>query len=121
MFFMVKTFECLAETTAADLVKDFVPKGKLVFHDNLIITSVIVKAKVVAVLGWSFDLGRSEPKKEDFWVVLNLNLLVIWKTLVTIELHCLSGAHWERRHLLLNNANWAAWLLGVWIVLGTNT
>lgn len=51
MFFMVKTFECLAETTAADLVKDFVPKGKLVFHDNLIITSVIVKAKVVAVLG----------------------------------------------------------------------
>jgi hypothetical protein len=45
---VVKAFESLAETSRAELVQDFEAVSQMVPHHDLVVTTLVVKAKVVA-------------------------------------------------------------------------
>lgn len=67
----------------------------MVFYDNLVVSTLVIKAKVVAKEGGSFDFRRVKTKEVDFRVVLNLDLFIVSHSLVLEELKSLSTRHWE--------------------------
>jgi hypothetical protein len=45
--FVVETLEGLAETTRAKFVQDFKTISQMIFQNNLVVATLVVKAKVV--------------------------------------------------------------------------
>jgi hypothetical protein len=51
LLLVVKALQRLAKTTAANFFKDFVAECKMVFHHDLVISALVVIAKVVLMQG----------------------------------------------------------------------
>ena len=51
LLFVVKTFESLPKAATANLVKNFIPKSKMVFYNDLVISTLVIITEIVAILG----------------------------------------------------------------------
>lgn len=87
---VVETLKRLAETARTKLLEHFESVRQVVFQDDLVVASFVVKAKVVSQERRGFDFGRVETQKVHFRVVLNLNLLIVSHSLVLEELEGLA-------------------------------
>ena len=47
LFHVIEAFERLAKATRAKFVQNFKSVGQMIFHDDLIVTTLIIKAKIV--------------------------------------------------------------------------
>jgi len=59
--FVVEAFDSLPERAFPKELEDLKPVGNLVPYDYLIVTSIIIIAKVIRMQGGPFDLLGSEP------------------------------------------------------------
>ncbi len=92
---VVKALQGLAEATRSKLVQDFKSEGQVVLHDDLVVTTLIVEAEVVAKERARLDLVCLQTQKVDLLVVLNLNFFVICHTLVLEKMQGLARRHRE--------------------------
>lgn len=56
LLFVIKAFESLAKASAAQLVKHLISVGQLILHNDLIVSSLIIVAKIVVVERRTFNL-----------------------------------------------------------------
>ena len=58
---VVIAFQGLSKAARPEFVKHFEPVSQMVLHDNLVVTSFVVKAEVVPKERRSLDFGRVKP------------------------------------------------------------
>lgn len=46
---MIKTLDCLSKTTGAESILDLIPVSKMILHDCLIVTLIVIVAVVVNI------------------------------------------------------------------------
>ena len=99
VFFMVKAFKCLSKAATADFINHFVSKSQLVFQHNLVISPVVIIAKIMIVLTRPLNLRGSETKEEYFSIILDFYFFIISQSLAVVQTQCLSATHWKGGHL----------------------
>ena len=85
----------------------------MVLHDDLVVTTLVIKSEVVTKQGASLDLGCLKAKEVHFLIVLDLDLLIVCQALVLENVQCLTRRHWE---LHLIDANRRRRLLRIRVV-----
>jgi hypothetical protein len=91
--FVIEAFDGLTETSLAQEFNDFESVSYLILKYNLVVTSLIVVAKVIRMEGGALDLLCFNTKVVDLLVVKDLSFLVVSQ--VTHEkLECLGWCDW---------------------------
>ena len=95
--FVIETFQSLTETSRPQLIKHLKSVSQMVFHYDLIVASLVIVTIIVPQKRLGLDFRRTQPQKEDLWVVQNFNFFVVSQPLILVEMKGLSGGHWELR------------------------
>ena len=67
----------------------------MVLHDDLVVTTLVIKSEVVTKQRASLDLGCLETKEVHLLIVLDLDFLIVCHALVLEDVQCLTRRHWE--------------------------
>lgn len=93
--FVIETFQSLPETARPQLIKHLKSVSQMVFRHDLIVTSLVIVTVVVPQKRLGFNFRRTQPQKEDLWVIQNFNFFIVSQPLILVEVKRLSGRHWE--------------------------
>ena len=77
LLLVIEAFESLAKAPGAQLVEHFKPVCQMILQDDLVVASLVIKAEIVAeerLCGYLFGVQAQEV---DFWVILDLKLLIV--------------------------------------------
>lgn len=107
---VIEALESLAETTCADFVQHFKTISQVVLNNDLIVSPLVIKSKVVTKERSCLDFDRIKAEEVDFWIVLNLNFFIICDSLILVKLKRLAASH---RELNFIDANGRRWLLRI--------
>jgi hypothetical protein len=117
---VIKTLECLAKTSRAELVNDLPPVRQMVIKHNCVVPSVIIEPIIVALKRGRLDLLCPNAEEIDLWVVLNLYFLIVCHPFGLEQIESLLGRHGELAALrihLINDFDLGGWLLRIGLVL----
>ena len=92
---VIVALQSLPEAARAKLIHNFEAICQMVLHDHLVISSFVIKPKVVAKKRSCLDLFRFEAEEVNFLIILNFYLFIIGHTLILEELQGLTTRHWE--------------------------
>lgn len=81
--FVVEALDGLPETSLAQKLLNLIPVAQMVFHDNLVVTTVIIVAVVEFCIVFAMDFSGVQSKEVDFLEILDFMLLILcemcWK------------------------------------------
>ena len=92
---VVKALKGLSEAARAQLVEHLKAIGEVVLDNDLVVSTLVIEAKVVTQERCGLNLRRIKPQEVDLRVVLNLDLFIVGHTLVLKQLEGLAAGHGE--------------------------